>query len=119
MDRRVGRVAGGPQPIDGPRERELGRSEAVDEVAAPDLAALLEHLQHPVHAGESTGNAFGEHGLARDHAVPLDELQRVGVRRLGRGRHRLAQWRHEAPSPGARGWPDANQPTGPRSPTRS
>ncbi len=119
MDRRVGRVAGGAQPIDGARKRELRRSEAVDEVAAPDLAALLEHLQHPVHAGESTGNAFGEHGLTRHHAVPLDELQRAGVRRLGRGRHRLAQRRHEAPSAGARGWSDANQPTRPRPPTRS
>ena len=94
----VGTLAGQPQAVDGTGQGELGGAEPADEVAAADLAALLEHLQHAVHRGVPADDALGQHGLAGDDAVALDELQRRGVRRLGRRRHRLEQRRDQAPA---------------------
>ena len=72
------------QTVDGSGQGELGRAEAADEVPAPDLAALLEHLQDPVHGRVPADHALGEHGLTGDHAVALDELDGRGVSGLGR-----------------------------------
>ena len=58
------------------RAGELRRAEPGDEVAAPHLAALLEHLEHAVHRGEPADDALGEHRLAGDDAVALEQLQR-------------------------------------------
>ena len=80
----VGPLAHLAQAVDGAGQGELGGAEAADEVPPADLAALLEHLQHAVHGGVPADHAFGEHGLAGDDAVALDELQRRGVGRLGR-----------------------------------
>ena len=79
------RIAVGPQPIDGARHRELCRSEAGHEVAPPHLAPLLERLEHRVHAGETAVDALAQRRLAGEHAVALEQLQRLGVRDLGAG----------------------------------
>ena len=78
-----------PDPIDGARHRELRRAEPVDEVAAPDLAGHLQRLQHAVDAREPARHALGQHRLAREHAVTIEQLQRSRVRDLGGARRRL------------------------------
>ena len=67
-----------------PGSGELRRAEPGDEVAAPDLARLLQRLQHAGRRREAARHAFGEHRLAGQHAVAIEQLQRSGVRRLGR-----------------------------------
>ena len=118
-DRVVGALAHARSRSTAPGRRELGRAEPADEVAAADLAALLEHLEHAVHRRESADDALGEHGLAGDHAVALDELQRRGVGRLGRRRHRLEQRRDEAPAPGPGRRADAGRAARARAPART
>src|SRR3546814_19706752 len=63
------RLALRSQPVDRPRNRELGRAQAGHEVAPAHLASLLERLEHGVHAGEAT---FGH-------------LSRSEERRVGKG----------------------------------
>ena len=48
-DHGIGRLADAAQAVDRPGQAELRRAEPVDEVAASDLAPLLQHLQHAVH----------------------------------------------------------------------
>src|SRR5438270_7940435 len=66
-------VTGGPEPVDGARERELQATEAIDEVATPDLAGFLHRPQHWIERRKSTGDALTERGLAGQYAVPLQE----------------------------------------------
>ena len=96
--------AGLAQPIDGAGQRELGGPEPADEVATPHLAALLQHLQHPVDRGVATDDALGQHGLAGDHPVAFDELTGHRMRRLGGRRSRLQQRLDQGPAacPGGR-----------------
>ena len=82
MQRRVGHFAGRPQSVDGTRQGELGSAQPGDEVPAAHLTALFEHLQHGVRRGVTSPDTFGQHRLARDDAVPLEQLQRSCVRRL-------------------------------------
>ena len=97
-----------------PGSGELRSAEAGDEVAAAHLAALLEHLQHAVHAGEPADHALGQHRLAGDHAVALEQLHGRGVGRLGRAGAGLEQRRDERPPAGAGRRADAGQPARPR-----
>ena len=91
------------QAVDCSRQRELCGAETRDEPAAAGTARFFERAQHRVDAGESARRAFGAHGLAGDHAVAVEQLQRDGVRDLrGRGR-RVQQRRDERPPAGTRG----------------
>ena len=67
-----------PQPLDGSGERELGTAHALDEVAPPADAERLEVAEGVVQAGEAAGDALGEHLLAGDDAVALE--QQLGER---------------------------------------
>ena len=106
---RVGRIGGGedvdrwgiavggdrpaqcPQSLDRAGERELGRAEAVDEVAAPDPARFLERPQDRVDAGKAAVVAFGHHGLPDHDAVAVEEGEAERVEPLGRRAGRLAR----------------------------
>ena len=57
--------------------------ESLHEVAAPHAAGLLHRLEHRVDRCEATGQPLGQHRLAGDHAVPLQQRQRLGVAALG------------------------------------
>ena len=105
----VGRLADAAQPVDGAGKAELRRTEPGDEVAAPGLSPLLEHLEHAVHRRVPADDTLGEDGLARDDAVALEQLQRRRVRSRGGGRDRLEQRSDEAPPAGPGGWPDAGE----------
>jgi len=72
------RLADGPQPVDRAGEGELGGPEPVDEVAAPDPTGLLERPQDRVDAGEAAVDALGDDGLAGQHAVAVEEDERLG-----------------------------------------
>ena len=84
----VGGLAHAAQPVDRARQAELRRTKPTDEVPAPRLATFFQHLQHPVDAGISTDDTFGQHRLSGDHAVPFHHLQRHGVRGHGAGGRR-------------------------------
>ena len=108
---RVGRVGGGEghghglgvggllgeraQPVDGTGGPELGGAEALDEVAAPAAAGVLEGGEHLVDRGETAGHALADDGSAGDHAVPVEQPLGDGVRPSGGvgvdlGQHRPA-----------------------------
>ena len=57
-------LAGRPQAVDRAGQGELGGAETGHEVAAPDLAALLQHLEHAVDTGEAALDPFGQHRLS-------------------------------------------------------
>ncbi len=97
-DHRVGRVPCRTKPIDRARHGELGGAEAVDEVPASHLATFFEHLEYAVDGTEPADEPFGHHRLAGHHAVPLDELQRLGMGCFGRRGHRAEQRRNETPA---------------------
>ena len=59
--RRLGGRAFGAQAVDRARQGELGRAQALDEIAAPNLARFLHGAQHRVDRGEPTRDAFPEH----------------------------------------------------------
>ena len=112
MDERIGGLTGRAESGDGAGHGELRRAEAVDEVAATHLAALFEHLEDAVHVGEPAGESLGEHGFTGDDAVPLDELECLRVRRLGRMRGGFEQRRDQAPPTLPRGRTDPVEATG-------
>ena len=68
----------GTQPLDGAGERELGAAHALDEVAAPADAERLEVGERVVEHREAALDALGEHLLAGDDAVALE--QQLGQR---------------------------------------
>src|SRR5882724_8430380 len=98
------------EAVDGAGERELGGAQSGDEVATADAAALLERLEHGVHAGEPALETLTECGLTREHAVPLEQLQRTRVRGLGGRRTRPQEWRDERPAAGTRGRAETGEP---------
>ena len=67
-----------------PGQRELRRTEAVDEVAAPDPAGVLERPQDRVDRAEPAVDPLGRDRLAGQHAVALEQGQRLGVEPLRR-----------------------------------
>jgi hypothetical protein len=71
------------QEVDGGGHGELRGAEVGGEVAAADLAALFQGLEHVVDGGEAAGKVFGVGGLAEDDAVAGEELLRDGVAPLG------------------------------------
>ena len=60
------------------RQRELRAAEALDEVAALADADRLQRDERVVQGGEAAGDALGQHVLARDDAVALE--QQLGLR---------------------------------------
>ncbi len=58
--------------------RELRGGHAADEVAAADAAAVLHGPQHGIDGRETARNSFARHDLARQHAVPHEQLIRDG-----------------------------------------
>ena len=86
------------QALDRARQRELRAAEALDEVAAPGDADRLQRRELVVQRGEAAGDALGQHLLAGDDAVALE--QQLGLRAAARGRvlgHR-EQRRDERPA---------------------
>ena len=61
------------QPLDRARHCELSTAEALDEVAAPRDPEHLELRQLRVDPAETAGHALGQHLLAREHAVALEQ----------------------------------------------
>src|SRR5215211_2324803 len=61
------------QTLDGARQRELRAAEAFDEVAAAADSEGLERAEGVVQEAESAGGALGEHVLARDDPVALEQ----------------------------------------------
>ena len=77
----AGAGRGGPagaQALDGAGERELGAAHALDEVAAAADAERLELGEGVVEQGEAAADALGEHLLAGDDPVALE--QQLGER---------------------------------------
>src|SRR4029079_12034358 len=66
------------QALDRAGERELRGAEALDEVAAPAHAERLELAEGVVEDREAAGDPLGEHLLARDDPVALE--QQLGQR---------------------------------------
>ena len=82
---------------------ELGPSEPGDEVPAPDGARFLHQLEDGIHRGEPAGGSLGERGLARDDAVPVEELGSERMGALRRARDPADHVGDERPATGARG----------------
>ena len=61
------------QALDRARERELGTAEPVDEVAAARDADRLERGELVIQRGETAGDPLGQHLLAGDDAVALEQ----------------------------------------------
>ena len=76
------------QPLDRAGDRELGAAEPLDEVATAGNAEHLELRQLRVDPAEPAGDALGEHLLARQHAVALE--QQLGLRAPARARIGIA-----------------------------
>ncbi len=114
MQQRIGHLARRPQPVDGTRQGELCRTETGDEVAASYMPAFLQHLQHRIRRRVPALHPFGQHRLAGDDTVSLEQLQGSRVGRLGGRRHRHSQRCNERPPTGARGWADSIETTWPR-----
>ena len=72
------------QALDRARQRELRAAEALDEVAAAGDAERLQRGERVVERGEAAGDALGQHLLAGDDAVALE--QQLGLRAAARGR---------------------------------
>ena len=105
---RVGRLAYGPQPVEGARQGELRGTEPIDEVAAPDPAGILHRAEDRVDGAEATLDALGRDGLAGQDAVALEEREALRVEPFGRVRRRDLG-RDEGPAPGRLGWPECRQ----------
>ena len=67
------RTRHGPQPVDRPGAAELGRAEALDEVAAAHAAGVLGRGQHPVDAGEAARDLLGADAAAGHDAVAVEQ----------------------------------------------
>ena len=78
-----------------PAMRELGAAQALDEVAAPNPAALLHLAEDRVDGPEPAGDALGDDSVARDDPVALEQGRRQGGAPLGR---RWCRVRCRAPS---------------------
>ena len=76
----------GPQPVDGTAERELGRTQPLDEVAAAALPGLLHGRHRPVRDPEAAVVALGEDRPAGDHAVAVEQAEDVAGQLLRRRR---------------------------------
>ena len=74
----------GAQALDGPRQRELRAAETLDEVAAARDPERLQTAQLGVERREAARDAFGEHELAREDPVALE--QQLRQRAPARGR---------------------------------
>ena len=77
------------QPLDRARERELRAAEALDEVAAAGDADRLQRRQRVVEGAEPARDALGQHLLAGDDAVALE--QQLGLRAPAGGRILVAR----------------------------
>lgn len=88
-------VGGAAQSVHSASEGELGCAEASDEIAAPDLALVLESSEHRINAGEAAKVPFTKCGLSCQHAVALQELHRSGVGRGCGVRTRFEQRRNQ------------------------
>ena len=73
-----------PQALDRARQRELRAAEAFDEVAAPRDADRLQRRERVIERGEAARDALGQHQLAGDDAVALE--QQLGLRAAPRRR---------------------------------
>jgi hypothetical protein len=62
-----------PQPLDRPGERELGAAEPLQEVATTGDPERLKLRELGVDRGEATGDPLGEHLLAGDDPVALEQ----------------------------------------------
>jgi hypothetical protein len=69
----------GAQALDGAGQRELRAAEALDEVAAAADAERLERAERVVQQAETAAHALGEHVLARDDAVALEQQLGTGA----------------------------------------
>ena len=87
----------GAHPVDGTRDGELRRAEALDEVAAAAAAGVLERRQHRVDRREPPGDLLGRDRAAGEHAVAVQQRFGDGVQPPGRGRLAIGQ-----PPPAAR-----------------
>src|SRR4029077_10743457 len=67
------------EPLDRAAERELGTTEALDEVATPAEAERLERLPLGVDGGTPAGNTFGADAVAGDDALALEQELRQGA----------------------------------------
>ena len=106
------------QPVDRTGEGELCRAQPGNEPAASRLSGLLERTQYRIDAGEPAWRALGAHALPRDDAVAFEQLERSGVRGLGRRGRRLEQRDEQRPAARARGRPEAREASGLRPPSR-
>ncbi len=80
--RRLVVVALRAQALDRARERELRAAEALDEVAAARDADRLERGELVVERGEAARDALGQHLLAGDDAVALEQQLGLGAAAL-------------------------------------
>ena len=81
-------LAPGAQALDRPGERELGAAQALDEVAATGDPQRLEGAQRVIEGGEASRHALGQHLLAGEDPVALQQelgeraAPRAGLRRV-------------------------------------
>ena len=107
-------VAQRSQSIDCAWQGELRGAQTLDEIAASDLTAFFEHLEHAIHGRESANNPLTSHGFAGEHTVTFEQLKCKRVSGL-RGKRRRAQQRgHQAPTTNPRWRPETREPTGAR-----
>ena len=96
-----------------PGQRELGRPEPVDEVAAPDAAGVLHRPEDRVDGREPAVDPFGGDRLAGQDAVALEQGQAQGVEPLGRSGDGSGVRRDERPAAGGLGRAQGGEPAGP------
>ena len=66
------------QPVDGTGDGELGRAQAVDEVAASALPGFLHRTESLVGRPESADRILGEHTAAGEHPVAIELGEQFG-----------------------------------------
>ena len=99
-------VAHRAQPVERAGKRELGCTEPVDEVAAPDPTRLLERAEDRVDAGEPALDPSADDRLAGQHAVPLEQGRAPG-RGVARSGRRASTGSTSDQRPAASGGPSA------------
>ena len=111
---RLGPIAGladRAQPIERPGQGELGGAEAVDEVAAPDPARLLERPQDRVDPEKPPADSLADDGLPGENPVAIEKGQGERVEPLGRGGLVEVGCRlDQGPAPGGLRRAEAGQP---------
>ena len=94
MDRarrqRICRLAHGPQSVERPSQRELGRTQTIHEIPATNPAGILHRPKDRIDGAKAADDSLGRHRFTGHHAVPFKQGETLRVETLrGAGRQVL------------------------------